>query len=104
MTVTTLATYECAPGDRNEVLEILEPARIATISEPGCEYFLILQPQESPDQIVLIEGWRSPEHLAAHRETAHFQEIILGQIANRVAKRSVSICDEVAMTFKQAAL
>lgn len=104
MTVTTLATYECAPGDRGAVLELLEPARLATIAEEGCEYFIVLQPQERPDQIVLIEGWRSPEHLAAHRETAHFREIILGRIAERVARRSVVICDEVAMTFAQPAI
>ncbi|WP_374757250.1 antibiotic biosynthesis monooxygenase [Pseudoclavibacter sp. JAI123] len=96
MTVSTLARYECEPGDRETVLALLEPARAATIQEEGCLYFHLLLPREAPDHIFLIEGWRSAEDLAAHRTAPHFTEIILGTIARRVRNRSVEICEELA--------
>ncbi len=91
MTTTTVATYECAPGDRAGVLALLEPARLATIAEEGCEYFLVLLPDDDANRILLIEGWRSEEDLLAHRRTPHFQEIILGVIAARVLCRDVTV-------------
>ncbi|GAA4771771.1 putative quinol monooxygenase [Microbacterium gilvum] len=103
MTVTTLASYDCAPGDRDAVLEILEPARVATIAEEGCEYFIVLAPQDAPDRVVLIEGWRSPGHLAAHRETAHFAGIILERLVPRLARRAVAVCDEIARSVARPA-
>lgn len=94
MSVTTLATYDCAPGDRSEVLRLLEPARIATAAEAGCTYFHVLLPQDAPDRIVLIEGWESEAALAQHRTTPHFTDIVLGTIAPRVLQRSVVPCTD----------
>ncbi|MFD2757765.1 putative quinol monooxygenase [Gulosibacter faecalis] len=96
MTITTFATYDCAPGDREDVLRLLEPARIATEAEDGCEYFHVLLPHDEPDRILLIEGWRSEADLATHRTTSHFVDIVLGTIAPRVAQRSVVPCTAVA--------
>ncbi|MGC2942543.1 putative quinol monooxygenase [Brevibacterium sp. FAM 24638] len=103
MTVTTLATYTCAPGERDEILSIIEPARTATIAEQGCQYFIVLAPMENRDQIVLIEGWNSTDDLAAHRRTAHFTETILGTVAHRVVNRTVNICDQLSTSTVHAA-
>lgn len=96
MTVTTVASYDCRPGERPVILEMLAPARAATIAEPGCEYFLVLAPDDEPDRIVLVEGWRSRDALDRHRRTAHFETVIRGQIAPRVRSRQVAECEEVS--------
>jgi quinol monooxygenase YgiN len=59
--------------------EFLEPFLEATydnarnsVQEPGCKRFDVLQQDDDPTRIVLVETYLAPEDLASHRETAHF--------------------------------
>jgi len=89
VTISTVARYSTLPSDRASVLELLEPAARATAAEAGCEYFHALIPEDDPNTIILIEGWRNEESLAEHRRTDHFREIILGVVVPRLADRRV---------------
>jgi quinol monooxygenase YgiN len=44
-----------------------------SILEKGCVRFDVAQQADDPTRIVLVEAYHSPEDLAAHRETRHFQ-------------------------------
>jgi (4S)-4-hydroxy-5-phosphonooxypentane-2,3-dione isomerase len=61
-------------------LERLEEFQKATldnashsVQEPGCVRFDVIQQEDDPTRFVLVEIYRGPEALAAHRETAHYQ-------------------------------
>ena len=49
----------------------LENARCSQL-EPGIMRFELARRDDDPNRFVLIEGYRSPEAVAAHKETAHY--------------------------------
>ena len=49
----------------------LENAR-SSVQEPGIARFDFVEQQDDATRFVLIEVYRSPEAVAAHRETAHY--------------------------------
>jgi len=49
----------------------VENAR-SSIQEPGIARFDVLEQQDDATRFVLIEVYRTPEAVAAHRETAHY--------------------------------
>jgi len=44
----------------------------ASVQEPGCVRFDVLQSDEDPAHFVLYEAYRSAEDAAAHKETEHY--------------------------------
>ena len=44
-----------------------------SIREPGISRFDVLQSNDDPTRFVLVEVYRSPEAILAHKETAHYQ-------------------------------
>lgn len=59
--------------------ESIEAFRAATVEnarnsllEPGIARFDVVQQLDEPTRFVLVEGYRSAEAAAAHKETAHY--------------------------------
>jgi quinol monooxygenase YgiN len=42
--------------------------------EPGIARFDVIQQQDDPTRIVLVEVYRTPDDPARHKETAHYQK------------------------------
>jgi (4S)-4-hydroxy-5-phosphonooxypentane-2,3-dione isomerase len=49
----------------------IENAR-SSVQEPGIARFDVVEQQDDVTRFVLIEVYRTPEAVAAHRETAHY--------------------------------
>ena len=49
----------------------IENAR-ASVAEPGIARFDVVEQQDDATQFVLVEVYRTPEAVAAHKETAHY--------------------------------
>jgi quinol monooxygenase YgiN len=49
----------------------IENAR-SSVQEPGIARFDVVKQQDDPTRFVLVEVYRSPEAVTAHRETAHY--------------------------------
>jgi quinol monooxygenase YgiN len=49
----------------------IENAR-ASIQEPGVARFDLVEQQDDATRFVLVEVYRTPEAVAAHKETAHY--------------------------------
>jgi quinol monooxygenase YgiN len=45
-----------------------------SLREPGVARFDVLQENEHPERFVLVEGYRSDDAPARHKETAHYQK------------------------------
>ena len=52
----------CVENSRNSLLE------------PGIAVFDVLQRQDDPTEFMLIEGYRTADAPAAHKETAHYKQ------------------------------
>jgi quinol monooxygenase YgiN len=62
--VVVLAYFRPAPGQRDQVVQALQPAISAVHQEPGCELYAI---HDAPDgTIVMIEKWASVGELDEH--------------------------------------
>ncbi|MBV9789958.1 MAG: antibiotic biosynthesis monooxygenase [Chloroflexi bacterium] len=59
--------------------------------EPGCTLYQAARSQEHPDQFLLYEHYVDEAALLAHRETAHFKEVIEGTILPLVEQRERQI-------------
>lgn len=45
----------------------------ASVREPGCARFDVVQRTDDPTRFVLVEAYRDAQAAAAHKETAHYQ-------------------------------
>lgn len=88
-----IARYRLAEGGRPEVIELLGKLAAATRGEPGNVSFVTYQSVEDDRDVVLLERYASREAFAAHRETAHFQELVLDQIVPRLVSRTIETFD-----------
>jgi quinol monooxygenase YgiN len=60
--------------------EFIEAFKVATLAnaaesrkEPGVVLFDVAQQQDDPARFVLVEGYRTPDAPAAHKDTAHYK-------------------------------
>ena len=84
-----IARYTISAGHEGEVLELLPRLAEASRGEPGALAFEIYRQLGDDRNIVLLERYVSPEAFAAHRETPHFKDLVLGQIIPRLDSRAV---------------
>ena len=72
----------------------------ASVKEPGCARFDVLQDAEDPTRFVLVEVYRSDDAPAAHKETDHYKrwrDTVADMMAEpRVGKKYVALHPEDA--------
>ena len=88
-----IARYTISAGQEDEVLALLATLIAAVREEPGNLDFTAYRQLGEDREVVLLERYASREALAAHRETAHFKEIVLGQIVPLLDSRVVELYD-----------
>jgi quinol monooxygenase YgiN len=90
-----IARHSIAPGNEDEALALYPRLIEASLTEPGCLAFVAYRRLDDAAEVVLLERYASREAFAAHRETAHFQELVLGGIVPLLAGRTVEQYDAV---------
>ena len=90
-----IARHRMKEGAEPEVLALLPVLVEAARAEPGNVAFAAFRQLDDERNYVLLERYESREAFAAHRETAHFKEIVLAQIAPRLESRVVETYDVV---------
>jgi quinol monooxygenase YgiN len=88
-----IARYTISTGKQDEVLALLPQVAEASRAEPGNVSFVVYRELGDDRAIVLLERYASREALAAHRETAHFNELVLGKIVPLLDSRVVELYD-----------
>lgn len=88
-----IARYTISAGQEDEVLALLATLIAAVREEPGNLDFTAYRQLGEDREVVLLERYASREALAAHRETAHFKDLVLGQIVPRLDSRVVELYD-----------
>ena len=59
------------PGKREEFMTMARAHDDATRNEDGCLFYEFHPSATDPDVLVLIEGWKSPQHHQAHNQAPH---------------------------------
>ena len=77
---------DVVPSDRDSYLAAITENGAATVKEPGCRRFDILNLASDPNHFLLYEIYENEAALKAHRETDHFKKYA-ATTAKMVAKR-----------------
>jgi quinol monooxygenase YgiN len=88
-----IARYTVAPGNEDAVLALLPKLAEASRAEPGNVSFVAYRQLDDEREIVLLERYASREAFAAHRDSAHFKDLVLGRIAPLLDHRVVETYD-----------
>jgi quinol monooxygenase YgiN len=91
--ILVVARHTMTAGKEEEVLALLPKLVAAVRTEPGNVSFTAYRQLDEPRTYVLLERYTSREAFAAHRETDHFKELVLGEIAPRLDNRVIEIFD-----------
>jgi quinol monooxygenase YgiN/predicted GNAT family acetyltransferase len=88
-----IARYTVTFGNELEVASLLGQLGEATRAEPGNLSSATYRQIDDERDLVLLERYASLDALNAHRASAHYQDLLLRQIAPRLDSRVVEIYD-----------
>jgi quinol monooxygenase YgiN/predicted GNAT family acetyltransferase len=99
-----LARFTVTFGNELEVTSLLTQLADATRAEPGNLSFGTYRQFDDEREVVVLERYASLEAFAAHRATAHYQDLVLGQIVPRLDNQVVEafLVDEASQYFPDA--
>lgn len=72
--ISVLVGCSVTAENLKEALHVYRVLVAATLKEPGCVNYELLQLRDNPCELMLAEQWLSQEHLDAHTRTDHFIE------------------------------
>jgi quinol monooxygenase YgiN/predicted GNAT family acetyltransferase len=100
-----IARYTVTFGNELEVTSLLTQLADAARAEPGNLSFAAYRQLDDEREIVILERYVSLDAFAAHRASAHYQDLVLGQIVPRLDNRVVEtfLVDEVSQYFPDPA-
>ena len=87
------ADTSSSPEDADEFGRALQKLAQACRTEPGCLSYEVFRSVDQPERYVSIERYADSEAFAAHRASAHFREIGLGEVIPLVVARDVRMYD-----------
>ena len=84
--IVNAVDFDIVPADREAYLAAITENGAASVKEPGCKRFDILNLASDPNHFFLYEVYENEEAVKAHRETDHFKKYA-ATTAKMVAKR-----------------
>src|SRR3569832_165984 len=90
---------DIVPAERDAFLAAIKENGAASVKEPGCKRFDIINLNSDPNHIFLYEVYDSEAALKSHRETDHFKKYS-ATTAKMVAKREARQMTVIAPNAK----
>ena len=85
-----MVKWQIQPGQEAVVRQALTQLVAHSRSEPGCLYYQPHVSTAQPDLVYIYEVYASQAAALAHRETAHFQQLVLQTIVPLLLSREVA--------------
>ncbi len=86
---TVVARWKTTEIALGAVLAHVAALRTQSLAEPGCLGYEAFQSVHDPTTLTLIESYRDQDALEAHRDSAHYQRIVGGQILPLLIDRNL---------------
>lgn len=93
--VHVFATWKVTEGEIENVLNLLKTVQQESEKENGNLFYKIHQSNSDLNTLVLFEGYTSEAAVAAHRNSAHFQEVVLEKIVPLLENREIVLTTPV---------
>ncbi|MET0455446.1 MAG: antibiotic biosynthesis monooxygenase family protein [Mycobacterium sp.] len=87
--IVVVAHWQTTEDSLGEVLEHVAALAPRSLAEPGCLGYEAFQRIGEPTGLLLVERYRDAESLDAHRNSSHYQEIVVGMIIPLLTDRRV---------------
>ncbi|TDO73173.1 quinol monooxygenase YgiN [Flavobacterium chryseum] len=94
--VHVFATWKVKEGQIENVLQLLKTVQEESIKEKGNLFYKIHQSNSDANTIVLFEGYSSEAAVAEHRNSLHFQNLVLGKIVPLLDNREIVLTTPVS--------
>ena len=93
--VYTFATWRVKEGQLVTVLELLADLTAKSTAEEGNLVYKIHQSTADAHTLILFEGYKDESALAEHRNSEHFQTLVLGKISPLLKNREIVITNQL---------
>ena len=81
-------TWVAREGEEEHVRALLEEIAPQVRDEPGCLMYVVHRSAEDPRTFFLYEQYVDEDAFQAHRESEHFQELVLGEAVPLLESRT----------------
>lgn len=92
--VVVIARWQITAAALSEVLGYVTELREQSLAEPGCVGYEVFQSRDDATALLLVERYRDSAAVDAHRESAHYRELVTGRIAPLLIDRKVELFSE----------
>lgn len=94
------AVYVCAKwqvkeGKLDAVLEIMKEASKKSSEEIGNLFYKIHQSQSDQNTLILFEGYENELAVESHKNSEHYQSLVVKQIIPLLKSREVILMDQI---------
>lgn len=94
------AVYVCAKwqvkeGKLDEVLQILKEAAQKSAEEKGNLFYKIHQSKTDENTLILFEGYEDETAIEFHKNSEHYQNLVVKQIIPLLENREVVLMDQI---------
>lgn len=93
MNVFVIAKWQVKEGQLETVLALLTDVVRESTNEAGNLFYKIHQDKQEANTLVLYEGYVDEAAVDAHRNSTHFQQVVIAQIVPLLANREVVVAN-----------
>lgn len=87
--IHVFATWKVKEGEIETVLNLLKTVHDESVKENGNLFYKIHQSNSDVNTLILFEGYTDEAAVADHRNSAYFQDIVLGKIVPLLENREI---------------
>jgi (4S)-4-hydroxy-5-phosphonooxypentane-2,3-dione isomerase len=89
------AKWQVKEGKLDAVLQLMKEAGEKSVQEEGNLFYKLHQSQEDQNTIILYEGYVDANAVDVHRNSEHFQNIVLEQVVPLLENREVILMNRL---------
>ncbi|MBO9565164.1 MAG: antibiotic biosynthesis monooxygenase [Niastella sp.] len=95
--VHVFATWKVKDGQLDTVLSLLAEVAKKSVAEEGNLIYKVHQSNTEPNTLILFEGYKDEAAVAEHRNSAHFQTLVIGKIVPLLENREVVLATQLEL-------
>lgn len=93
--IYTFAKWTVKQGRKEHVLSLLATVAAKSKEEPGNLFYKVYQSNADDHVLILSEGYTDEAAVNIHRNSDHFQQLVVGRIIPELESREVLLATEI---------
>ena len=94
--ITVVARWRLSAQAVEGVLALVADLRRHTLEEPGCLGYDVFRSTDDAGEVLLLERYRDDAAIEAHRNSKHYQELVVQRIVPLIIERKVELLRAIA--------